>query len=289
MDGTTATLQTEIVDAIRRYVAESLENRYIALDGSSIYEEPLVGFADGDDPLFAEFKRVACEFQLTPREAMQMHFDPAGDEEPASRLSVISFVLPASEVTRLSNRPMTYGPSVRWNHLRWYGEEFITGLKKHLVALLSERGYRAVSPSLEPFFKNFALPNGKSSSWSERHVAYAAGLGTFGLTDALITAKGVAHRLGSVVIEAALAPTLRPYTNHRAYCPFINDGSCGVCIDRCPAGAVSVSGHDKIRCSEHLDVLKKWQAERASEGYTGAYIGCGLCMTGVPCEAGMPV
>ena len=37
-----------------------------------------------------------------------------------------------------------------------------------------------------------------ASTWSERHVAYVSGLGTFGLSGGLITAKGQAVRLGSV-------------------------------------------------------------------------------------------
>jgi hypothetical protein len=35
-----------------------------------------------------------------------------------------------------------------------------------------------------------------ASSWSERHAAHAAGLGTFGLCDGLITAKGKAMQGG---------------------------------------------------------------------------------------------
>jgi len=37
-----------------------------------------------------------------------------------------------------------------------------------------------------------------ASSWSERHAPHAAGLGTFGLCDGLITAKGKAMRVSPV-------------------------------------------------------------------------------------------
>jgi len=47
---------------------------------------------------------------------------------------------------------------------------------------------------------------GPASSWSERHAAYAAGLGTFSLNDALITPKGIAHRLGSADYRSYPAP-----------------------------------------------------------------------------------
>jgi epoxyqueuosine reductase QueG len=38
-----------------------------------------------------------------------------------------------------------------------------------------------------------------SSNWSERHAAYTAGLGTFGLCDGLITPLGKAMRVGEGV------------------------------------------------------------------------------------------
>ncbi|MBI2955424.1 MAG: epoxyqueuosine reductase [Chloroflexi bacterium] len=282
-------LQEQIVDAIKGYVAESPGNRFVAIDGSPIFEEPLIGFADGDDPLFQQYKSVVGDFHLTPREAMGLHFADASDQQPDSPLSVISFVLPLTEETRRSNAEMTFGPSVRWNQTRWHGEDCIRDLKRFIVGFLQERGYRAMSPTLEPFFKMLVLSNGRASNWSERHVAYAAGLGTFGLTDALITAKGVAHRVGSLLAEVALEPTPRPYDNHHAYCPFYDDGSCGVCIERCPADALSENGHDKIRCRDYSELeLKPWVAKQASAGYIGAYPGCGLCMAGVPCESAIP-
>lgn len=53
---------------------------------------------------------------------------------------------------------------------------------------------------------------------SERHAAHAAGLGTFGLCDGLITPLGKAMRTGSVVVRAALPAKRSLYQDHRAYC-----------------------------------------------------------------------
>jgi len=55
------------------------------------------------------------------------------------------------------------------------------------------------------------LSDGLASNWSQRHIAYAAGLGTFSLSDGFITPKGIAMRCGSVVCDAALSPTLQVY------------------------------------------------------------------------------
>jgi epoxyqueuosine reductase len=123
------------------------------------------------------------------------------------------------------------------------------------------------------------------SKWSERHAAYAAGLGTFGLCDALITPKGKAHRVGSVVANIAIPPTPRPYDNHRAYCLFYHDGSCSACRKRCPVGAISENGHDKIKCWDHAGGTC---AAFGKENYGFDGYGCGLCQTGVPCESRIP-
>jgi epoxyqueuosine reductase QueG len=127
---------------------------------------------------------------------------------------------------------------------------------------------------------------GFASSWSERHTAYASGLGTFGLCDGLITPRGKAMRCGSVVARIAIPPTERPYDDHHAYCLFYFNGSCDKCIQRCPAGAITREGHDKEKCAAYvLDVSAK--SIRSRFGFDTS--GCGLCQTGIPCEAKIPV
>jgi len=125
---------------------------------------------------------------------------------------------------------------------------------------------------------------GFASTWSERHAAYASGLGTFGLCDGLITPKGKAMRCGSVVAHIKIPPTKRSYNDHHAYCLFFSEGICGKCIQRCPAGAITEKGHDKVKCEKHLQITRDYvRSHFGFEGY-----GCGLCQTGVPCESKIP-
>ena len=49
-------------------------------------------------------------------------------------------------------------------------------------------------------------------------------------------------RVGSVVAKISLQPTPRPYIDHRAYCLYFANGTCGKCIDRCPVGAITQGG-----------------------------------------------
>ncbi len=273
--------------AIKEYVASSALNRLPAFGGEPIFDEPLVGFADGDDPIFAQYKVVAGDFHLTPREALEAYFK---DGERPARVSVIAWVLPITRETRVSMRRECLIPSLRWNHTRWQGGDFMVALSRCVVGLLEEHGYQAVASNYEAFFAERELANGPSSNWSQRHIAYAAGLGTFSLNDGFISPRGISVRCGSVVSNIALPPSPRTYENRLANCLFYKNGSCRRCIERCPAGAISERGHDKIKCQEFVkheqtEILKRMGRE---EGYMGHYLACGACQTKVPCEDRIP-
>jgi epoxyqueuosine reductase QueG len=273
---------------IQDYVLSHPENHLKDIDGSPIFEMPLVGFADGDDPLFGEYKQIIGEFHLTPREVLERHLRDTGGNEPPemSHISVICWILPFSEQIRRANGAMTRGPSRHWNNARWLGQDINNGLARHVVSLLEGNGYRATVPDQTPFYEVRQLPNGRCSNFSLRHAAYAAGLGTFSLNDGLITPKGIAVRCNSVVTDLNLPPTPRRYASHVANCPFLVNGTCGACIKRCPAGAIGPQGHDKHKCRENLLVTQKHWLEKP--GYMGRYAGCGLCQTNVPCESMIP-
>jgi epoxyqueuosine reductase QueG len=169
---------------------------------------------------------------------------------------------------------------------RIFGEQFNDKLRLRVVNALKSDGFAAVAPLLAPEFRTlesdaFYL----ASTWSERHIAHACGLGTFGLCDGLITRVGKAVRFGSVVAEIQVVPDERPYTDHREYCLFAAEGTCGECIDRCPVDALSKEGHDKQICRKYQQEYTRPYVKKIFklEGY-----GCGLCQTGVPCESGIP-
>jgi epoxyqueuosine reductase len=126
---------------------------------------------------------------------------------------------------------------------------FNNSLKKFVTGWLEARGCPAVAPSLLPGFKIIKDPVRRNftSTWSERHIAYACGLGTFSLNDGLITARGIAHRLGSVVVNTKLPRAERPYSEHMDYC--LASRGCTACIRRCPVNALNSGGHDKELCN----------------------------------------
>ena len=276
------TMASHIAHGIRAFVTESPDNRHRAIDDSPIWDAPLVGIADGDDPLFAQYKTIIGDFHMTPREVLAQESAAAADT-----VSVLCWILPTARKSRLANRRRELTPSLRWAHTRLYGERFNDLLREHVVSRLTHRGAAAVAPMLSPGFKTVELDDGPASTWSERHAAYVAGLGTFGLSDGFITPVGMAMRCGSVVTDLALPPTERPYAGHRSNCLHYRDGSCGNCIDRCPAGAITAKGHDKNKCRTYMRDGLQGIVERYGTEELG-YAGCGLCQTGVPCEWRIP-
>jgi epoxyqueuosine reductase QueG len=258
---------------VRRFVLECPENR-VPGPGDPYFDAPLVGVAAAADPLFDRYKTVIGPFHRTPRELL------------VGAASVVCWVLPISRPVRESNRHERALPSIAWAQTRSFGEEFNSALRRHVVAWLEERGHEAVAPALAADWYRVDDPRvGFASTWSERHAAYAAGLGTFSLNDGLITERGIAHRLGSVITTLALEPTCEDRPGVRDNCLFYDDGICTTCVDRCPAGAISASGHDKALCNAYLEGTIR---PAVAEAWGTPIPGCGLCQTRVPCEHRIP-
>jgi epoxyqueuosine reductase QueG len=268
-------MENAIREEIVRFVVTSAEN--LQEDGITPYfNEPLVGFAAADDPLFNEYKKVIGDFHRTPGEML---------EEASEGGTVICWVLPVTESTRTSNRSENRWPSRAWARTRHFGEALNSGLRRHVVEYLQGMGRRALAPQLSERWKAVDTPAGPASSWSERHAAYAAGLGTFSLNDALITPRGIAHRLGSVITDLKLSPTPVTTPHYRWNCLRFRDGSCGACIGRCPVGALSDEGHDKAICRDYVYGAVPG---KVAEKYGVTATGCGLCQVRVPCEERIP-
>ncbi len=268
--------------AIAKFIRESPANRR-KVDGGKYWDKPLVGFASGEDLLFKQYKKIIGKFHFTPWEIFDLTF---GKRKRPSQLSVISWILPATKDIRQSNRKETQYPSRLWAHARDFGEQFNVKLRDHVVALLRKKGYRAVAPMNSPYWRRLRSPRvGLASTWSERHAAYACGLGSFGLSDGLITAKGKAMRVGSVVTDLPLRPSVKRYPHHQSNCLYYFDKTCKACAARCPAGAITTRGHDKEKCFAYLYKV----VSTAKKGEYGVSItGCGLCQTKVPCEFEIP-
>ena len=268
---------------IRDFVNESPENSLRNEAGEKAWGDPLVGFSSGADPLYSFYKGDIGSFFLTPEEWFEAAFPEMG--VPGEELTVISWILPQTEATKAEHRLPRKMPTERWARARIYGEAFNEKLRGHVVERLNEAGCAAISPMLSPrWSRETSEKYGFASNWSERHAAYASGLGTFGLCDGLITPRGKAMRAGSVISRIGIQPSERRYEDRHAYCLYYAKGTCLECVDRCPAGAISEAGHDKERCNRYVRTTEDYVESRF--GFKG--YGCGLCQTGVACESRIP-
>jgi len=276
---------------IKNFVKENEQNRRTQLDQGVYWEEPLIGFTSGSDPLFFEYKTIIGPFHLTPREMIMSTLKERGRGlllSEIEQVSVISWILPASEDTRKSNRKEEKFPSKLWAYTRNFGETFNNGLRRHVMGFLEDLGHIAVAPLLLPSVQSYRDEKvGWASPWSERHIAYACGLGTFSLNDGLITPKGMAVRIGSVVTLLKLAPSEKKFRHFKENCLQFRTEKCGKCIERCPAGAITEKGHDKDKCREYIN-SEPLKAKQMEYGLLNPSSACGLCQTGVPCEFEIP-
>jgi epoxyqueuosine reductase len=249
----------EVVQAMTGFFKDNPLNIATELNNLQLYDRPLVAVAAAADPLFDRLKEADA---VGPQ-----HMSPP--EWLSGSKAVVSYFLPFTPAVRKTNRTLGL-PSVEWLYGRIEGQVFNEAMTKFLVDYFAAAGFKAVAPSLDPRFK---VVN-RRSNWSERHVAFVAGLGTFSLSRSLITKAGSAGRVGSVIVDANLEPTPRYYSE-----PEENCSKCGACILRCPPQAIEPSGKDNAICGDYVDRVKIRCAPR---------YGCGKCQTGVPCEERIP-
>jgi ferredoxin len=276
---------------IRNFIHENEKNRRTELGDGLYWEEPLVGFASGTDPLFQEYKNIIGSFHLTPQEIIKNALKDKGTYSPETeceQISVISWILPAPEDTRRSNRKEEQFPSRLWAYTKDFGEICNSALRRHITSYLEDLGYVAATPILSPGFGFFRDDKvGWTSNWSERHIAYACGLGTFSLSDGFISPKGIALRIGSVVTTLKLTPSERKYRTYKENCLLFRNQKCGKCIRRCPAGAITEEGHDKDKCLKYMN-SESFKSKYFEYGLQTTPSACGLCQTGIPCEFEIP-
>ena len=271
-----------ITELIERWMDDLSNNALEPGSELKAFSKPLVGFASGDDELFSFIRDdIGANFYWTPEDAFSSAFPDETVE--ADELSVIAWVLPQTKQTRLAHRKAIDKPSIEWSKARHYGEKVNENLRRYVVGLFEASGYQACAPALLPQWSRAeSIRYGFASSWSERHTAHVCGLGTFGVSDGLITPVGKAIRVGSVIVRKHYKPTLRTYKHHNEWCLFHSTGKCLVCMRRCPTDAISESGHDKIRCKKYIRNVTAVYVEEEQLGFR--VNSCGFCQTKTPCE-----
>jgi epoxyqueuosine reductase QueG len=227
------------------------------------WKDPLIAFADPNDPLFLKLKEVVSETHALPIELMK------------NARTVITYFIPFKESIVQSNRDFEVS-SKEWAHAYVQTNNLISEVNKFLRDKLKSRGFETkIMPATHNFNEKELL-----SDWSHKHVAYIAGLGGFGLHKMLITEKGCCGRLGSVITSAKIEPTKR---RDNEYCLYFHNQSCIKCVEKCIFDALSVQNFDRHKCyNKCLENAKIY----ANLGLVDV---CGKCVSVVPCSFKNPV
>ena len=232
------------------------------------WRKPLIGYADARSPVFDDIKRIT---------KVADHQHPTDYLADAS--IIISYFLPIrKEVVKGNSTGHKVGlASEPWD--KCYIASFTLGdlINERIAEVVKQSGYSAAIP-----------PNGcidkviLKGCWSDRHVAWIAGLGTFGLNNFLITEKGCAGYYFSVITNLPIPPD---QIQAGELCLYKRNGKCGVCVERCVAGAFSENGFDRNKCFEMTrndQTRNKGAGAPVNDMDT---IACGNCMTGLPCSS----
>jgi epoxyqueuosine reductase len=220
------------------------------------YREPLIGYADAEDPIFRELKIAVSTDHLLPQDLL-----------PAAQ-SVLAFFLPFRKEIILNNHNGSTA-SREWAEVYIKTNQLIEQIGTALKFSLAREEVHLESQPPTYFFD----PKLLIAAWSHKHVAYACGLGTFGHNHLLITAKGCGGRLGTAVIDAILEPSLKPtQINH---CYYQKNG-CSYCQVICPVKALETENFERHICYRQCQLN-----DRLYEDLDSCEV-CGKCVTG-PC------
>lgn len=224
--------------------------------GTLIYDSPVFGVSAAQDPIYPKLKEAVSLGHYLPEDLL------------SGAKSVISYFLPYTEAVRKTND----GPDeaqAQWSLAHRQGAYAAELVRRFIAKRLDILGARSLVVFHDSRYRTGTL----ISNWSERHAAFISGLGTFGLHKSLITEKGCAGRLDSVITDYELAPSKRDYEGVYDRCV-----KCYTCVDRCPVAAITKTGKDIRACARYV-VARKTDPEQAV---------CGKCLTLVPCESGVP-
>lgn len=261
-------MKQQILNFIRDFVSEYQKRDTIA----TCYGDPVVGFADAWHPYIQNLPRLISPTHELPQNVL-----------PDAK-TIIAYFVPFTKDLAKSNRTDSILASPEWARAYEETNALFAELNEEMIRFIhAKAGHAGVTPKAVTFDQTRLI-----SDWSHRHIAYAAGLGTFGLNNMLLTKNGCCGRFSTVVTNLDLEPD-QPLQEE--YCLFKKNGTCGACVKHCPTGALDYDGYDRYKCyalcQENAKIYTQFGRSYTNEDGTGANsVGsevCGKCITGSPC------
>jgi len=269
MDGDT--LFSKAINFLHQCPINYFDEKYIEnhkeLIGVKLFDDPIFSIGSSNDPLFQDWKKDDV-----------LHPDTWLPEDwLLGAKSVITYFVPFQKSIVEANAKDLVQCVDEWYFARLRGQDMVDTLSNYVRDLLIGEGERAVVPATTGDYR--AVHKGVFT-WSERHAGYICGLGTFGISGSLITSKGTAGRIGSIITSGEFSITKRAYTDWLQYC-----NSCGACAINCPAQAID-AGREKGKTRDG-DVCWSHLLAHMTHNGKGPF-GCGKCSVNVPCQSGIP-
>jgi epoxyqueuosine reductase QueG len=265
----------------REFLNESIGKKFVRPDDSLMYDDLLAGFQKADHPVFNKIEEIIPE-HLKPSDFLS-EFSIDNHAE----LSVISLAFLFNIKTVEENSRSVSYPSVSWYKATDEFAAFTSFFREFIKAYFAARGNHCVFPNtLKGKYRIIWTNEIKYSTWSERHIAYACGLGSFGLHGSLITRKGCAHRIMSFILDRKFERYDTPDQPWNKNCLSANGKKCGECIKKCPVNSIGRNKRFIAECLRHESIENKEAAKKIIGQEIEA---CGLCMSGVPCSSTNPM
>jgi len=257
---------------ITDYITTFVKDYEMREDIATSYGQPLVGFADAFHPYIQNLPKLISPTHELPQNIL-----------PDARI-IIAYFVPFTKELAKANRTDTLLASPEWARAYEETNALFAELNSKLITFIKENaGLAGITPKAVTFDQKLLI-----SDWSQRHIAYAAGLGTFGINNMLLTRHGCCGRFSTVVTNLNLAPDAPIESD---FCLYKKNGTCGACVKHCPTGALTADGYDRFKCyalcQENAKIYNMFGSSYTTEDGTGANsVGsevCGKCITGSPC------
>lgn len=254
---------------VKKYIEEYDGNCH-SLTGK-LWRSPIIGYADVNHPYIQNLPKVVRESHQLPGSVME-----------SAKIILCCFVPFTKEIAK-SNKSTDRLASPQWAQAYEFTNAMLPKLNERIIQVLEEHGYHGMVAPESLVFDNKVL----KSNWSHRHFAYAAGIGTFGLNNMLITKAGCAGRLATIVTDLNVEPG-KPMETEQ--CLYKQNGTCGVCVKHCPAKALTYDSYDREKCYamcwENAKVYTEFGSSylntEGTDNTAGSEV-CGKCVTYAPC------
>lgn len=252
-------LTGDFSELISRFIDRWSEQNQIP----QLWRTPLVAIAAANDPLFPQLREAVAADHLIPSDLL-----------PEAK-SILVYFLPFVQELGKENKEAGFFAAKSWAEAYVATNQLIGEINRHIEQCLNDRGYQAaVTPATHNFDQERLL-----SRWSHKHIAYVAGLGTFGHHHLIITEAGCCGRLGSLVTNVPISATERP---GREYCLTRAGHKCLACAGKCTYGALGETAFDRHACYRQLLENDRHYSDLPLVDV------CGKCGCEVPCSYGIP-